>query len=255
LRHAHICGEARQRIGLVAIKPSACANQIEHLPQRNHHAVVEIGVERHRDHMRGRLRHRPFEPHVVAKREPEGADQSGLDRGDADLAVPLDAVSVADREQRAGNEDRQIERGAGNELLVVEIAAVLARRLSRDHAPGKRRRRAHHAEERRQRNLLAPGQSPALARAVEHDMDVAVLGKIVRQSAGERAHRVVAPVVEHVDRLDVDLEHLSRLRALDRDGSGQDVRPHLPRDLLVNGGKRRRHLERRRRHQIGATRY
>jgi hypothetical protein len=55
---------------------------------------------------------------------------------------------------------------------------------------------------------------------VEHDVDVAVLGKIVRQSARERTHGVVAPVVEHVDRLDVDLEHLARFCALDRDGSG-----------------------------------
>src|SRR5262245_752820 len=86
-------------------------------------------------------------------------------------------------------------------------------------------------------------------------MDVAILGKVVGQSASERTHGVVAPVVEQVDRLDVDLEHLPRSCALDRNRSGQDVGPELTRDLLVNGGKSRGHLERRARHQIGAARY
>ena len=255
LRDAQVRGEACQRVGLIAVEPDARANEIEHLAQRNHHAVVEIGVERHRDHVRGRFSHGPFQPHVVAHREAKGSGQPSLDRRDTDLAVALHAMTVADREQRAVDEDRQIERGAGDELLVVEVAAVPARGRGRDHAPGRRRRRAHHAEERRQRHLLSPRQPPALACAIEHDVDVAIVGKVVGQGAGERAHGVVAPVVEHIDRLDVDLKHLSRFGALDRDRSGQDVGSQLARDLLVNGGKRRRDLERGRRHQIGAARY
>src|SRR5205807_6816916 len=47
----------------------------------------------------------------------------------------------------------------------------------------------------------------------------------------------------------------SRFGALDRDRSGQDVGSQLARDLLVNGGKRRRDLKRWCRHQIGAARY
>jgi len=114
----------------------------------------------------------------------------------------------------------------------------------------------HHAEERRQRHLLAPGQAPALAGAVEHDVDVAALGEIVGQGAGERAHGIVAPVVEHVDRLDVDLQNLPGFRAPDRDRTGADVaRHHLARDLLVNGRERLRDDERRRRHQFGAARH
>src|SRR5215510_16296429 len=35
LRDAHIRGEARQRVGLIAVEPGARANEIEHLPQRD----------------------------------------------------------------------------------------------------------------------------------------------------------------------------------------------------------------------------
>ena len=102
------------------------------------------------------------------------------------LAVALRAVAVAGREQRALDEDRQIERGAGDQLLVVEVAAVLARRRGRDRAPGGRRRRAHHAEERAPRHFLAPRQLPHLARAIEHDVDRAAARRN-RRAARRRA--------------------------------------------------------------------
>ncbi len=48
--------------------------------------------------------------------------------------------------------------------------------------------------------------------------------EVVRQRAGQRADRVVAPVVVQIDRLDPHLEHLPRLGAAHRDRPGQDVR-------------------------------
>ena len=185
----------KQRIGLVTVEPGARADQIEHLPQGDDDAVVKIGIEGHGDHMRRRLGHRPFQFHVVARGKLEGADEPGLDGGDADFAVALRAVAVADRKQRAVGEDRQIERRAGDQLLVVHVAAVAARRRRRDHAPGRRRRDRHHAEERPQRNLLPPGQPADHARTVEREMDVAEFLEVVGQRAGERADGVVAPVV------------------------------------------------------------
>jgi hypothetical protein len=81
-------------------------------------------------------------------RKPETTLQRGLDRGDADFAVALHAMAVAAGKQRARHEHRQIQFGAGAELLVVEIAAHGARDQRGDAAPGRRRRYAHHAEER-----------------------------------------------------------------------------------------------------------
>ena len=115
-------------IGLIAVEAGARADEIDHLPQRDHHAIVEIGVERHGDHVRGRFGQRPFEPHIVAHGETKGADQPGLDRGDADFAIALRAMPVAHGEQRAVGENGKIQSRAGDQLLVVHIAAVAARR-------------------------------------------------------------------------------------------------------------------------------
>ena len=54
-------------------------------------------------------------------------------------------------------------------------------------------------------------------------MDNAEFWKVVGQSAGLRADGVVAPVVVQFDRLDTNLEYLSRFRAANGDGPGEDV--------------------------------
>ena len=54
-------------------------------------------------------------------------------------------------------------------------------------------------------------------------MDNAEFWKVVGQSAGLRADGVVAPVVVQFDRLDTNLEHLSRFRAANGDGPSEDV--------------------------------
>ena len=74
--------------------------------------------------------------------------QRGFDRGLIDLAVALRRVAVADLEQRARHVHRNEQRRAGDQLLVVEIAGVRARRIAADAPDFRRRRDAHAAEER-----------------------------------------------------------------------------------------------------------
>jgi hypothetical protein len=120
---------------------------------------VEVGVDPHGDVVASSSRPAAWRKgEVLAQVELEGTLQGGLDRGDADLAIALGAMAVTAREQRALDEDRQIERRAGAELLVVEIAAEGARDQRGHPAPMRRWRRAHHAEERRKRQFHAPGQ-------------------------------------------------------------------------------------------------
>src|SRR3569832_407025 len=64
LRHAQIAGEAQQRKGLVPVETRTLAYDVEHLPQRDLHADVEVRVEGHRDHVRRRFGARPLEWHV-----------------------------------------------------------------------------------------------------------------------------------------------------------------------------------------------
>src|SRR5206468_127433 len=80
-------------------------------------------IECHGHDVGRRLGPRPLEAQIVAHAQLEGADQPGLDGRHAHLAVALRAMAVADREQRAVDLDWQVERAAGDQLLVVEIAA------------------------------------------------------------------------------------------------------------------------------------
>ena len=170
----------------------------------------------------------------------ECSDQPGLDRSETDLAVALHAMSVADREQRAVDMHRQIQRGARYQFLVVDIAAVAAWRHRRDDARGWRRRDTHHPEERTQRNLQAPGQAADHPLCIEADMDEARLRKIVRQCTGAGPEHVVAPVVGEPDRLDPHLQRVTGLGAADRNRPGADMRPMLAFDPVVDRAQRRR---------------
>ena len=78
------------------------------------------------------------------------AAQRGLDRRLIDLAIALRGVAVADLEQRTGGEDRDVERAAGDELAVIEVAGVATRRDAADAACLCRRRDADAAVERAQ---------------------------------------------------------------------------------------------------------
>ena len=53
--------------------------------------------------------------------------KSGLDRGDADLAIALHGMAVAGRQLRTRIEHRQVQCRAGADILVVDVAAEGAR--------------------------------------------------------------------------------------------------------------------------------
>ena len=97
----------------------------------------------------------------------------------------------------------------GAQFLVVEVAAMGARLDRADAAPVRWRRHAHHAEERMQRQVQAPGQPGHHAFGVERDVQVPVAVELVGQRAGQRPDHVVAPVLPqlHVD--DAHLQHVA----------------------------------------------
>jgi hypothetical protein len=83
------------------------------------------------------------------------------------LPVALRKVRIADREQRAGHLYRQMERGAGDERLDVEIAAGLLRREGAQCFAGDARRGRHRADRVRRPHPVASGPQLGLAR---HDL-------------------------------------------------------------------------------------
>src|ERR1700751_236819 len=139
LGDTQIGGKAQQRIGLITIETSVYANQIDHQPQRDDDAVIEVGVERHGDHMRGRFGERPFEAHIVANCEPERPNKPSFNGGDANLTVALRAMSIAHGKKGAIIENGKIQSGASDKFFVIEISAVLAWRQRSDPAPFQRR--------------------------------------------------------------------------------------------------------------------
>ena len=163
-------------------------------------------------------------------------------------------MAVAAGKQRARHEHRQIEFGAGAQFLVVEVAAHRARDQRGDAAPGRRRRDAHHAEKRRQRQIEPPWHPADHALAVERNVEQPGLVEIVRQGAGQGADQVPAPVLPQLDVENFDLQHVAGLGALDRDRTGQDMAGQHPLAFGVNLGQLGRHVKLRAiRHRVRAA--
>src|SRR4029077_12815031 len=132
-------------------------------------------------------------------------------------------MSVAHLEQRTAHEHGDVERAAGDELAIVEIAGVTPRRVAAHPTGFGRGRDPHAAEEWAQRHDDAGCELGAHGAALERDDAhghpwLAVL----RQHS---AAAVVAVVDREIDREDPHLEHIAGLCALDEHGTGEDVTP------------------------------
>src|SRR5690606_33174726 len=122
--------------------------------------------------------------------------------GGADLAVTLRAVTVSNGEARPVDEHWQVERRAGDELLVVEIAAIAPWRHRRKLAPGRWRGHTQHTKERAQRDFHIPWQPANSLGLVDLDIGHVPFVEIMRQAAGERSHAGIGPVGIKLDGLD-----------------------------------------------------
>src|SRR4051794_23997004 len=82
--------------------------------------------------------------------------------------------------------NREKECCAGDQLLVVDVAAVLARGLRNQWPPGLGWCNSHDAEERFQRDFGAPRHSADHPPAIEWNVDDAKFWKVVGQGAARR---------------------------------------------------------------------
>jgi hypothetical protein len=151
--------------------------------------------------------------------------ERALDRSRRDLAVALQRVAVAGREERAVDRDRQEEFRPGDELLAVEVSAAEPRWPSRVDA-GLVRRHAEHAEERRQPNLATGAVSAKSGVGVQLPREhggfaVGNIEPVVqerRPAAGDSEAEWADP-----HGVDPDLEHVSGPGAANRNGPDQSV--------------------------------
>src|SRR5262249_53671356 len=130
-------------------------------------------------------------------------------------------VTVADLEERAWRKDRDVERAAGHQLLVVHVARVPAGRIAAD-TPGRRLGRdPHTAEERLERNDQARPELRGHRLLVQlNDLDadraIAILGQ-------ETTAAVVAVVDREIDREHLHLEGVAGLGAFNKDRTGENM--------------------------------
>src|SRR5437762_8584570 len=95
---------------------------------------------------------------VFAHDELKCADEGSFKRGDIHFAVTLASVAVAHLKERAWRVYRKIKRRAGDEILVIEIAAHNPRWSAVETSRAFRRCIAHASEKRMQRNFDARGE-------------------------------------------------------------------------------------------------
>src|SRR4051812_11738547 len=107
-------------------------------------------MQAHDDVVGRRLGARPAELHVLSDCEAEGAVERSLEGGDVYLSVALSGVSVTDFEERSFHVHGNVEGGARDQFLVVEIAGVNPRRRTVDAPIREGRRDAHAPKERPQ---------------------------------------------------------------------------------------------------------
>jgi hypothetical protein len=131
-------------------------------------------------------------------------------------------VAVADLEVGALGVDGDEEGGAGDQVLVVHVAAVHPGRGGVPLAGGLGRRDAHGAEEGVQRDVDAGGEVADHLLAVERD-DLARVGEVVGQEAAAGAEAVAGPGDVDVDLLDADFEDVAGFGFGDGDRAGEDV--------------------------------
>ena len=162
---------------------------------------------------------------AAALRESEAQchPRAHLHGGDADLAIALRAMRIADAEERAVDEHRQVERRARVELLDVHVAAA---------APGRHRavpaglveRDTHHAGERRERHhdRTVRHARGFLVRQIP-DAEVRLREIFLGQEAASRAHLRPSEIEGRHDFDDLDEQRVADVRAFHLHGPGEGM--------------------------------
>ncbi len=149
--------------------------------------------------------------------------ESGFDRGEVHFAVALGGVRVAGPDQRAAHEHRHVQRRAFDQVTVVEIAGERTRR-NRVVASGLRARDAERSGRRTQRNFDAGGEFGDLALPIQIEIFHLAVGKFLRELAEQAGHvEIGAPRPRH-DLVDLDLQDVARLGAVDEHRTGDGHR-------------------------------
>jgi hypothetical protein len=176
---------------------------------------------------------RSVDANVLAHAEPKRHVHRGFDRRAAYLAVTLGCVRVAEREEGPLDPDREVERGAGIEVLRVHVAAPARGRDDRMR-PRLRRRHPERAREGAERQRDAVGEAHAIVGDLRDPQPW--VRELVGQQSEARDDRRPAPV-RRLELEQLDGKRVSWFGSLDVDRAADrvDLREIERRD--VGGGR------------------
>ncbi len=228
-----VAGGGDEGVGVVAGEPGVVGNLFgeegDHVANGHLGGGFEVFVEAHGDVLGGGFAAGPEEMlSVVAwlglvDYELEGAGELGFESGDVDFAVALAGVAVADFEESAFGVDGDVEGGAGDHLLIVDVAGVHPGWGGVVLAGGLGWGDAHAAEEGVEGDVDAGGEVADHLFAVEGDDAGAAVGEVVGEEAAASTEAVAGPRDVDVDFLNADFEDVAGFGFGDGDGAGEDV--------------------------------
>src|SRR5690348_5778423 len=165
----------------------------------------------------------PAKLHVLAHCETKCLCHPRLECGDAYLPIALNRVTVAGEEKRTLVENRQVQRRARAQLLIVHVAAERPRHGRSASPPARRRCGGNDSEKRIQWNLGSPWHHADIAIPIDLRMDRLVFGELVRERPKQREDRHKTPVLPDLHIQDIDLQGISDGGASDIDGARDEM--------------------------------
>jgi hypothetical protein len=231
LGDVYVAGGGDESVGFVAREMGVVGDLLgeegDHVADGHLGGGFEVFVEAHGDVLGGGFAAGPEEAVGVVEAafvddELKGAGELGFEGGDVDFAVALAGVAVADFEVGSFGVDGDEEGGAGDHLLVVDVAGVhpgwggvvFATLGGGD---------AHAAEEGVEGDVDAGSEVADHLGAVERDDAGFAVGEVVGQEAAAGTEGVAGPGDVDVDFLDTDFEDVAGFGFLNGDGAGEDV--------------------------------
>ena len=130
LGDVEINGGATEHVGVVSAQFLFGDEEVDRLANGDFRGLGEVFVDAHGDVMRRRLGPGPSQVQILANDELKDAYERRFECRDVNLAITLTRVAVADFEEAAGDMNGNEERGSGDELFVVEVARMDARRCA-----------------------------------------------------------------------------------------------------------------------------
>ena len=124
LRDIHVASDAGQHIGIVAVHVLGIDKEGDHIVKSESCSLFEVRTETHRDIVSRGFGAGIGEVLILVNNETEGPGEKCFHSSDVDFTVALASVTIARFEEAAFGQHRIENAAAGDEFLVIHVAAL-----------------------------------------------------------------------------------------------------------------------------------